>query len=218
MSPEYQRNTKRQWAYKENAKAEPPGAATGAELLRPEAGVHQAGQAGERAVMEHLATLGDLAVFSRVLVKVMNADGTGPDIDHIVIQKGRLAIVETKFFGGTIWGDNTSRTWTQERYVRGGAKRQFQLGNPIRAVLWYKEVFRRRMLEKYDVNVWPSPVVVLTGDCMLNLQEQPAVPIVNVSDLPSAISGLDRGRNDPRQLQNMFFALMNEEGYDPFMR
>lgn len=60
---------------------------------------------------------------------IKNEDGTTAQIDHIVINKNGLFVIETKNYAGQIYGDENNQQWTQVLNF-GRTKKQFY--NPIK--------------------------------------------------------------------------------------
>jgi len=82
------------------------------------------GVAGEKAVSRALRRM-----FAEVLDDVILPDGRGglTQIDHVALTPAGLLVVETKNYGGSIFGQAYEATWTQ---AIGGQRNRFQ--NPLR--------------------------------------------------------------------------------------
>ncbi|TVQ86228.1 MAG: NERD domain-containing protein [Chromatiaceae bacterium] len=82
------------------------------------------GAAGEKAVSRVLRRM-----FVETLDDVILPDGRGglTQIDHLALTPAGLLVVETKNYGGSIFGQTDEPTWTQ---AIGGQRNRFQ--NPLR--------------------------------------------------------------------------------------
>lgn len=120
-------------------------------------------------------------LFNNVTLKTEN--GT-TQIDHILVSKYGVFVIETKHFKGWIFGDNKSKKWTQ---VIFGYKYKFQ--NPLHQN--YKHV----KVVQSALDFLPSEqvigLVVFTGDALFKTT-QPS----NVHSLDSLISQLKSLNNE----------------------
>lgn len=83
------------------------------------------GYIGERRVQKILLRLGkEYTVFHNVYVT--KNDGKKTQIDHVVISKYGIFVVETKNYSGWIFGSEEQKNWTQTFY-----KNQYSFYNPI---------------------------------------------------------------------------------------
>lgn len=78
------------------------------------------GNRAEKGVADILYSLGcDYHIFNNVMLKT--GKGT-TQIDHVVISKYGIFVIETKSHKGTIFGDCNSRMWTQVLFTKSGQK------------------------------------------------------------------------------------------------
>lgn len=78
------------------------------------------GNRAEKGVADILYSLGcDYHIFNNVMLKT--GKGT-TQIDHVVISKYGIFVIETKSHKGTIFGDCNSKMWTQVLFTKSGQK------------------------------------------------------------------------------------------------
>lgn len=114
------------------------------------------------ALYLHKLSADTYTVFNDVIVA--DSEGRTAQIDHIVVSRYGIFVVETKCYKGWIFGNEKSRTWTQSlwtgrRWYATSEKHKFQ--NPIRQN-WrhiYVLAERLRLPRKVFFNV-----VVFSGD------------------------------------------------------
>jgi hypothetical protein len=83
------------------------------------------GEIGEESVASILKTLPkDYVVFNDIYLEIK---GYSTQIDHVVISRYGVFIIETKNYTGWIFGNDTSEYWTQTIY-----KNKYQLRNPLK--------------------------------------------------------------------------------------
>lgn len=83
------------------------------------------GEIGEESVASILKTLPkDYVVFNDVYLEIK---GYSTQIDHVVISRYGVFIIETKNYTGWIFGNDTSEYWTQTIY-----ENKYQLRNPLK--------------------------------------------------------------------------------------
>ena len=88
---------------------------------------------------------------------IINDEKGSTQIDHIIVSKYGIFVIETKNYSGWIFGNEKSNKWTQNLY---GNKKQFQ--NPL-----HQNYRHTKALAKY-LNVSDEkvkPVVIFWGDC-----------------------------------------------------
>lgn len=83
------------------------------------------GEIGEESVASILKTLPkDYVVFNDVYLEIK---GKSTQIDHVVISRYGIFVIETKNYTGWIFGNDTSEYWTQTIY-----ENKYQLRNPLK--------------------------------------------------------------------------------------
>jgi len=123
------------------------------DLLRP----HIKGWFGEFKTKLSDKIFLDSKVYTIINHLIIKDESGSTEIDHIIVSKFGIFVVETKDYSGWIYGDEKSKYWTQNIY---GNKKRFQ--NPL------LQNYRHTMiLSKYlaiDHEKF-KPVVVFWGDC-----------------------------------------------------
>lgn len=134
---------------------------------------HEAGKArrkgkqGERFVSKELSRrLSGEGFLILENVTIESEPGDTTQIDHIVISRGGIFVLETKNMGGTIYGSETGAAWTQ---FIGGKKSVFQ--NPFRQN--YKHVKVISNVTDVDLKNITS-MVVMVGECKWKGKEAPS--------------------------------------------
>ena len=91
------------------------------------------GNAGERLVSRRLATLPphDYKTVNDIMLPTV--DGMTTQIDHAVVCRYGIFVIETKDYSGWIFGSEDQRTWTQSfKGGRWSGSQKFHFQNPIR--------------------------------------------------------------------------------------
>lgn len=138
------------------------------------------GHIGERRVARQLARL-DPEEY-RVINGLLIVDGnTSSQIDHLVVSRFGIFVIETKNFKGYISGGETSQYWTQYVY---GWKNRFR--NPIKQNQSHICALRH-VLPEYGREIY-HPVVVFAGSARLG-GVYSSFPVVYARDLLRTIAG-----------------------------
>jgi len=90
-----------------------------------------------------------------VIIKLK--DGSTTQIDHIIVSKYGIFVIETKNYKGWIFGNEKSKNWTVTNYKK---KNQFQ--NPIHQN--YKHIKALEEILKLDIKSFVS-IVAFMGEC-----------------------------------------------------
>lgn len=91
------------------------------------------GSGGERRVAHWLARLppDDYKTVNDIMLPTV--DGATTQVDHAVVSRYGVFVIETKDYGGWIFGGEDQRTWTQSfRGGRWSGPQKFRFQNPIR--------------------------------------------------------------------------------------
>ncbi len=109
---------------------------------------------GEKSVASFLSRLGSkkYMIINNLMV---NFGGNTTQIDHLVISNFGIFVIETKNYGGKIYGSEFSDYWMQSIY-----KFKLKFYNPIRQNYWHVQVFKD-LLKEYP-NMLYFPIVVFT--------------------------------------------------------
>ncbi len=119
------------------------------------------GAEGEKIVTFLLSKLSkkDYRIINDIILKTSTAT---TQIDHIVVSKYGIFVIETKNYKGLIFGDEKSEKWTQSIY---GNKKKFM--NPIR-----QNYGHIKNIEKLISDIGSFPIISIiafSGDCKLNI-------------------------------------------------
>ena len=132
---------------------------------------------GEREVADTLArelSYKDYFIFNNLIVPSENRGST--QIDHIVVSRFGIFVVESKDMKGWIFGDKDAPQWTQS--LSGGQKK-FQFQNPIRQN--YAHIMALKAMVPFAADYFYS-IVVFSGQ-----SEIKTFPIENVVHLDQLI-------------------------------
>lgn len=121
------------------------------------------GRIGEMQINSILEQLpDDYNVLEDVILK--KQDGTTTQIDHLVISKYGLFAIETKNYGGVIYGYENQKEWTQIIGIKYSQKNKFY--NPIKQSNSHVYEIRKQLSD------WPYlkiiPIVVFVGSADLS--------------------------------------------------
>ena len=128
------------------------------------------GQRGEERVQNLLNNLPqDYYIFNDV---VLETERGSTQIDHVVVSKYGIFIIETKNYRGEIYGDDNRQQWTQiiktdVRYARKWYKTytyitKNQFYNPVKQSLGHLYEIKKTLPKMPSLQV--IPIVVFTGD------------------------------------------------------
>ena len=104
-----------------------------ARLIRPSAA--RIGSRGERRTTRRLGRLDseEYMVLDNLLIR--DGQGATTQIDHVVVSRYGIFVIETKCYKGWIFGNENSRQWTQSLFTGRswfGRSEQHKLPNPIK--------------------------------------------------------------------------------------
>lgn len=117
------------------------------------------GKCGEDIVKKILETMKG---YHHIINNIMfNDNGKSRQIDHIAITRQGVFVIETKNYGGTIYGEESWTEWKQ--YLK---QKCFTFKNPIHQNYGHKEIVKK-LLE--DITSEVHPIVVFTRRCNLKL-------------------------------------------------
>ncbi|NRA99250.1 MAG: NERD domain-containing protein [Rhodobacteraceae bacterium] len=85
------------------------------------------GARGERKVHNTLTSVLDASEYRVLSDLILPISGGTTQLDHLVLSRYGIFVIETKNFSGWIFGDADQKRWTQVQ--KGGKKRRFQ--NPL---------------------------------------------------------------------------------------
>ena len=123
------------------------------------------GKYGENIVRERLRSIDS---YGYIINNIMlNDNGKSRQIDHIAISEYGVFVIETKNYGGTIYGKETSTQWKQ--YLN---KKCFNFNNPIHQNYGHIEIVRKTL---EDVTDKIYSVVIFTRRCNLKIEVKSTV-------------------------------------------
>ena len=134
------------------------------------------GIAGEKAVSEILSRLPqyEYRVFNNVLLN--NPLGGTTQIDHIVVSRFGVFVIETKNFGGKVYGRERARFWKE--YFRG---KEYKFYNPIRQNNTHIAVLRKNLASFFNVPFFS--VVAFPPEAELRVSVNNGIEILYWNDL-----------------------------------
>lgn len=154
------------------------------------------GRVGEYKVSLKLKRLNknEYLVLNDILLK--NEELT-TQIDHVVISRSGIFIIETKNFKGWIHGHENSEYWTQTIY-----KHKTKFRNPVKQN-WSHVYLLKKVLSDYS-NIKYYPIVVFTGNSRLkNIIS--ILPVIYLKQLVGLIKENKNGANLSKdEIQNIY--------------
>ncbi|WP_157208717.1 NERD domain-containing protein [Mariniflexile maritimum] len=108
-------------------------------------------------------------------------------IDHVVICRGGIIVIETKNYKGWIHGHENSEYWTQSIY-----KHKSKLRNPIKQN-WIHVFAIKKILSEYNYIKY-FPIVVFAGDGKLK-NVTTSLPVIYTNKLIRTIKNLNEQEN-----------------------
>ena len=129
------------------------------------------GKKGENNVIFELSNkLSDeYLILNNTLFKIGNRTS---QIDHIVVSKYGIFVIETKYYSGYIIGKSNDNKWT---YVAG--KKKIKIDNPVIQNNIHVNFLVDLLHLNYDVFI---PIVCISGNCNLNVEYNKTVRIENL--------------------------------------
>lgn len=115
------------------------------------------GKIGEyitQKVIESYCNKRGYAYLYDVMVKNDNQDVTTSQIDHLIITRRGIAVIETKFHSGTIYGSEYDKDWTYITRDNDNRKHKHSYHNPLRQNYGHIEALKKivdRDVEYYNM-------------------------------------------------------------------
>ncbi|HHT55354.1 MAG TPA: hypothetical protein GX012_02200 [Acholeplasma sp.] len=130
-------------------------------------------------------------------VTIVN-NGKSSQIDHIVILRTGIFVIETKNYSGSIYGSETSRNWTQV-LAYGKVKNKFY--NPIMQnkshIYALSELLGRK-------NIFKSVIVFPKAKLHLNV----GTPVVNIRLLRKELTSYNKAILTSQEIENFYNVIM----------
>jgi len=158
------------------------------------------GKSGEAKV----AKLLDLLFQENLIYKYINnyifksKNNSSYQIDHIVIKESGIFCIETKNYGGWLFGSEIDNNWTQ--IFKSGKK--FQVGNPLKQNKSHIRHLSSILKNKYKIN----SVIVLVKN---NADKIECSNVVNLSDLNDYLLEYDDGtKYSQEEMSKIYYRLL----------
>lgn len=114
-------------------------------------------------------------------------------IDHILICKKGVFVIETKNLKGIIYGNSQKNQWSQVfecNSSRGSYCRKFEFYNPVMQNKGHALALHRTLKWKRGIQKYVNPIVVFTHPNVILRVNSPEVPILKIERLIEYINGL----------------------------
>jgi len=157
-----------------------PLAAIGYAYYWPRYQTWRSGAEGEEKVAEILGTLVDCRVLNDIVLP-----GEKENIDHVVLSRRGVFVVETKNNKGTVKCFGNS--WELEKVGRRGTPYAGYIGNPSKQVKRNALMLRKFILYHLGLQLYVNDIVCFSNpDCELEVH-QPTVSVVRLEELANFI-------------------------------
>lgn len=162
------------------------------------------GERGERRTSSMLSRLPD---FYHVMDNVMiqQRGGGSTQIDHVVVSRYGIFVIETKNYTGKIYGSEGSEYWTEyftwysrSRFRRGLHSESYRFYNPMRQNMGHIRALRS-ILYKYGTIPYYS-VIVFSNDAEFKIMLEQGI-VTNWENLNRAIMRVSNVVMDDEQVQ-----------------
>ena len=107
------------------------------------------GKFGEFSINRFLKRISfkDKGILYKNIIIVL--DNNSHQIDHILVSKKGIFVVETKNYSGTIYGSDYQKEWTQ---VFNFGKQKYKFYSPVRQNYTHVEVLNKILEDNYNIN------------------------------------------------------------------
>jgi hypothetical protein len=168
------------------------------------------GEEAEEVVQKLLESL-PKKTYTAIPKVIITSEDDSSQIDHIVVSKFGIFIIETKSHGGRIIGDTFSSTWTQ---LLSSNRRIFQ--SPVRQNWAHVKAVQSLFPERPDEQF--VPIVVFVGDAELEIANN-ANPVIKEDKLLKIIKSHSFKRIDEADLDYIvkriiYFKFKNKDQMD----
>jgi hypothetical protein len=143
---------------------------------------------GEQEVADILAeglNYKDYYIFNNLIIPATNNGSS--QIDHLVISKFGIFVIESKDYKGWIFGSKDQESWTQSL---PGGENKFQFQNPIRQN-WSHIMALKELFPAIPENSFES-IVVFTEAC--EIKTPPIEGVLQIDDLIQYFKKFEQGR------------------------
>ena len=136
------------------------------------------GKRGEEVVRRNLDHIDDNE-YKTINDLILQTTKGSTQIDHVVVSKYGIFVIETKNYCGWIFGNEDSEFWTQVKY-----NRKYNFRNPIKQN-WAHVYALREILKEYKNDIY-YPIVVFSGTAELK-KIKSSVPVIYEEELTKEI-------------------------------
>ncbi len=153
---------------------------------------------GEREVARILSeglSYKDYYIFNNVIIPSINNGSS--QIDHLVISKFGIFVIESKDYKGWIFGNKDQDNWTQSL---PGGDNKFQFQNPIRQN-WSHIMALKDLIPFINEKSFES-IIVFTNSCEIK-----TLPIENVVQIDSLINCIEKFTQEKLSEENIYMVI-----------
>ncbi|TLS38454.1 NERD domain-containing protein [Pseudalkalibacillus caeni] len=162
------------------------------------------GYIGEKAVTVLLNQLGKEYISLHDVMLPTNEVGKTVQIDHVVISKYGIFVIETKNFKGWIFGDETSKYWTQVIY-----KKKEKFYSPIKQNNAHISALKQFMGKEISPAVYTS-IVCFTSKSTIKKMNT-ATPVIQTPKLIKTIKSFTRFRLSETEVSELYQKLTKHQ-------
>ena len=163
------------------------------------------GWIGEKATQAGIFFSLDSKIYKAFHDVIIRSGNGTTQIDHIIVSKYGIFVIETKNYSGWIFGSEDNAKWTQ---MMGRGKKKYSFQNPLRQNYKHTKSLSKYLGLNHDVM---HSIVFFVGECKLKTKMPKNVMTSGVSDY---IHGFSRVIIDPDQLKSVVIKI-NEALNDP---
>lgn len=147
------------------------------DFLRP----HIKGAIGEWKTQLSQKFFLDSKIYTTFNNLIINDEYGSTQIDHIIVSKFGIFVVETKEWSGWIYGSENDRQWTHNKY---GTKTKFQ--NPLKQNFRHQVSLAKYLeISKEEVH----PIVMVWGSCEFKTRKPPNVILGGLTGCSDYVEG-----------------------------
>ena len=167
------------------------------------------GEYGELKVNEKLNLLVDDEGLHRYISDLIfiDSDGNSHQIDHIVIRENGIFCIETKNYGGWIFGNEYQKKWTQTFPNR----RRFYFLNPLKQNQSHVNYLSKALDDKYKIN----SIIVFVQNNIDKSRVKNCPNVINLKDLNNYLEIYNDGSTqysleDINEIYDLLFDIQSE--------
>ncbi len=130
-------------------------------------------------------------------------------IDHVVVSKYGIFVIETKYYSGKIYGSEYAEYWTQ--YLPNV---QNKLYNPIKQNLTHIKVLAK--LIEIETLVYPVSIIAIKNSTTIKVNSQ--TPVIKISNLGNEIKKYNTVVLSQKQVNAVYNIIKKNNILDPEIR